>query len=122
MIINTCGMIQQKFHQFGMGIQFQRLYRSIILTQDLFSGFRVTRSLVFCVMSWRSLFIPLSFFFWPLCCLSFFYLRLLIASLVSSGFRYIFLRSFAFHSFFYMHTFAFFDIFTSPTHNVHTQP
>jgi hypothetical protein len=36
---------------------------------------------IFC----RSLFVLLSFFFWPLCCLSFFDLRILIASLISSN-------------------------------------
>ena len=33
----------------------------------------------------RSLFVLLSLFFWPLCCLSFFELRILIAPLVSSN-------------------------------------
>jgi len=42
-----------------------------------FSGVRVTRSLVFCVVFCRSLFVLLSFFFWSLCCLVFFDLRLL---------------------------------------------
>jgi hypothetical protein len=32
---------------------------------------RVTRSLVLCIMFCRSLFVLLSCFFWPLCCLSF---------------------------------------------------
>jgi hypothetical protein len=40
--------------------------------------------LAFCVMLCRLLFVLLSFFFWPLCCLSF-DLRLLITSLVSFG-------------------------------------
>ena len=44
-----------------------------------------TRSLVLCVMFYRSLFVLLSFFFWPLCCLSFFDLRILITHLVSSN-------------------------------------
>ena len=35
-------------------------------------GLRVTRSLVLCVMLCRSLFVLLSFFFLPMCCLSFF--------------------------------------------------
>jgi hypothetical protein len=49
-----------------------------------FSGVRVTRSLVFlCVMFCRSLFVLSSFFFWPLHCLSFFDLRILITILVS---------------------------------------
>ena len=42
-----------------------------IMEQGLFSGVRVTRSLVFCVMVCRSLFVPLSFFFWSLCSLFF---------------------------------------------------
>jgi hypothetical protein len=42
------------------------------------SGVRVDWSLVFCVVFCRSLFVLLSFFFWPLCCLSF-DLRILIA-------------------------------------------
>ena len=39
----------------------------------------------FMCMFCRSLFVLLSFVFWPLCCLSFFDLRLLITSLVSSN-------------------------------------
>jgi hypothetical protein len=49
-----------------------------------FSGIRVTRSLVLCVMLCRSLCVPLSFFFWPLYCLSF-YLLILIIPLASSS-------------------------------------
>jgi hypothetical protein len=41
----------------------------------VFSGVPVSRSLVLCVMFCRSLLVLLSFFFWPSCCLSFFYLR-----------------------------------------------
>ena len=44
----------------------------------VFSGVRVTRSLVLCVCLVDRC---LSFFFWPLCCLSFFDLRILITSL-----------------------------------------
>ena len=51
----------------------------------MFSGFRVARSLVFCAMFCRSLFLLLSLFFWPLCCLFLFDLRLLITPLVSFG-------------------------------------
>jgi hypothetical protein len=40
------------------------------------SGVRVTRSLVFCVMFCRSLFVFLYFFFWPLCYLFWFWLHL----------------------------------------------
>ena len=49
---------------------------------SVFSGFRVTRSLDLCVC-----FVDrcLSFLFWPLCCLSFFALRILITPLVSSN-------------------------------------
>jgi hypothetical protein len=50
----------------------------------VFSRVRVTRSVVLCVMFCRSLFDLLSFFFSPLCCLSFFYLKILITPLVSS--------------------------------------
>jgi hypothetical protein len=50
----------------------------------VFSGVRVTRSLVLCVMFIRSLFVHLSFFFWSLCCLSL-DLRLLITFYVSCG-------------------------------------
>ena len=48
----------------------------------VFSGVRVTQSLVLCVC-----FVDccLSFFFWPLCCLSLFNLQILIAPLVSSN-------------------------------------
>ena len=41
-----------------------------------FSRVRVTWSLVFCVVFSISFFVPLSFFNWSLCCLSFFDLRL----------------------------------------------
>jgi hypothetical protein len=37
----------------------------------VFSGVRVARSSVSCVVFCRSLFVLLSFFFWPLCCLYF---------------------------------------------------
>ena len=50
----------------------------------VFSGVRVTQSLVLCVMCCRSLFVFLSFFICPLCCLSF-DLRILITPLVSSN-------------------------------------
>jgi len=51
----------------------------------VFSGVRVTWSLVFCVC-----FVDrcLSFFFWPLCCLYIFDLRILITPLVSSNSSY----------------------------------
>jgi len=49
----------------------------------VFSGVRVTGSLVFC----RALFVLLYFFCWPLCCL-FFDIRILITPLVSSNASY----------------------------------
>ena len=49
-----------------------------VLTLPVFLLVRVTRSLVFCVVLCRSLFVILAFFFFPLYCLSFFDLRLLI--------------------------------------------
>ena len=48
----------------------------------VFSGVRDTRSIIFCVVFCRSLFVILRFYFWPLYYLSFFYLRLLITPLV----------------------------------------
>ena len=42
---------------------------------------RVVRSLVFYIMVCRSLFVLLYFFFWSLCCLFFFDIRILITSL-----------------------------------------
>ena len=61
-----------------------------ISVKTVFSGDRFARSLVFCVMFYRSLFVLLYFFFWPLCYmyLSFFVSRLLITPLVSSNFSY----------------------------------
>jgi hypothetical protein len=54
---------------------------------SVFSGVRVTRSLVLCVMFCRSLFVLLFFFFWPLCCLSF-DLWILITPFVFSNYFY----------------------------------
>ena len=68
-----------------LGIVINSLERWLHIVHPLgFSGVRVTRSLVLCVMICRSLFVPLSFFFWPLYCLSF-YLRILITTLASSS-------------------------------------
>ena len=55
------------------------------LRSPFFSGVHVTRSIVFCVMFCRSLFVLLSFFFFSLCRL-FFDLRIMIIPLVSSIF------------------------------------
>ena len=57
-------------------------------THEFISGFsrvRATRSLVLYVCFVDSFFVILSFFFWSLCCLSFFDLRILITPLVSSN-------------------------------------
>ena len=51
------------------------------LSSTRFSGVRVTRYLVLCVVFCRSLFVRLCFFFWPLCCLSVFDLRIQITPL-----------------------------------------
>ena len=51
----------------------------------VFIGILVVRSLVFCIVFCRSLFVLLSFFNWPLCCLSIFDLQILITPLVSSN-------------------------------------
>ena len=61
---------------------------------QVFSGIRVSWSLISCVVFCRSLFVQLSFLFWPLCCLSFLFwplcclsfldARILIIPLVSS--------------------------------------
>ena len=51
-----------------------------------FNGICVARSSVLCVMFCRSLFVLVSFFFWSLCCLSFFDLWLLITPLACSNF------------------------------------
>ena len=51
----------------------------------VFRGVRVTPSLVFWVVSCRYVFVLLSFFIWPLCCLSFFDLQILITLLVFSN-------------------------------------
>jgi hypothetical protein len=51
----------------------------------VFRGVRVIRSLVFWIVSCRYVFVLLSFFIWPLCCLSFFDLQILITLLVFSN-------------------------------------
>jgi hypothetical protein len=55
----------------------------------VFSAVRVARSFVFCVVFCRLWFVLLFFFYWPLCCLPFFDLRLLITPLVSLNYSYI---------------------------------
>jgi hypothetical protein len=54
-------------------------------SHPVFSGIRVARSIVFCVVLYRLLFVLFSLVIWPLYCLSF-DLQLLINPLVSSNF------------------------------------
>ena len=56
-------------------------------SSPVFSGIRVARSLVFCVVIWWSLFVLLSFYFWALCS-RFLNLRILITTLFSSNYTY----------------------------------
>jgi hypothetical protein len=59
---------------------------TILCLYQVRTWIRVTRSLVLCVMFCRSLFVLLYLFFWPLCCLFIFDIRILITPLVSSKF------------------------------------
>ena len=59
-------------------------FQSTWIPPPVFSGVRVTRSLVLYAVFCRLLFVLLSFFSWPLCCLSF-HLRILITLLVSNS-------------------------------------
>jgi len=54
-----------------------------------FSGFRVTQSLVLCVCFVDRCLSFCPCFFWPLCCLFFFDIRILITPVVSSNPSYI---------------------------------
>jgi hypothetical protein len=54
-------------------------------SSPVLSGVGVIRSLVLCVCFFRSLFVLLYFFTWPLCCMFFFDIRILITPLVSSN-------------------------------------
>ena len=56
-------------------------------SSPVFSGIRVARSLVFCVVIWWSLFVLLSFYFWALCLRSI-DLRIMIITLFSSTYAY----------------------------------
>ena len=58
-----------------------------LMSSPVFSGVRVTGSLVLCVLFYTSLFVLLSFFLWSLCCLSF-DLRIMITPLLSSNTSY----------------------------------
>ena len=59
----------------------------------VFSEVRVTRFLVLCVMFGRSLFVHLSFLFWPLCCQFFFDLLILITPFVIFKLFYLHVQS-----------------------------
>jgi hypothetical protein len=63
--------------------------KSHLSSPPVFSGVRVARSLVFCVMFCRSSFVLLSFFHWPFYCLPSFNLQFLIIPLVSSNLSYV---------------------------------
>ena len=71
----------------------KKYYAYSLCKMRVFSGVRVARSLVFCVMFCRSLFVILTFFFWPVCCLFFSDLRNLSTPLVSSNFSFRFFSS-----------------------------
>ena len=58
-------------------------------SSSVFSWVHITRSLVFCVVVYIALFVPLSYFFWPLYCLTVFDLRCPMIPLVSSNFYFI---------------------------------
>ena len=67
------------------GLLFPEIFCIWIWYPPNISAVHVAESLVFCVVLCGSLFGPLSFFFSPLYCLSFFNLRLLIIPEVSSN-------------------------------------
>ena len=68
-------------------VQFVQCY-VILLFAPGFSGVRVIRSIVLFLCFENSCLSFCSFFFWPLCCLSFFELRILIIPLKSSSSSY----------------------------------
>jgi hypothetical protein len=67
----------------------KKYYAYSLCKMRVFIRVRVARSLVFCVMFCRSLFVILTFFFWPVCCLFFSDLRNLSTPLVSSNFSFL---------------------------------
>jgi hypothetical protein len=83
----TIGEIQKDWHQPQVEQELLTLPEHLS-SPSVFNRVRVTRSLVLCVMFCRLLFVHLSFFFWSLCCLSFFDLKILITPLVSSNSSY----------------------------------
>ena len=77
-IINRC--LTQSFNLSLVGQELLTLPKHMS-SPLVFSEVPVAPCLVFCIVLCRSLFILLSFFFWPLCCLSFFDLWILIYQL-----------------------------------------
>jgi hypothetical protein len=73
-------------HMFAYFLCCKRLPEASEFTSR-FLGVRITRSLVLCVMFYRSLFVLLSFLFCQLCCLSFDF-WILITPLVFSNYFY----------------------------------
>ena len=73
-----------------LGVQELLTLPGHLSSPPVFGGVRVTRSLVLCLHSMfcRSLLVLLYFYFWPLCCLFFFDIRILFAPLVSSNSSY----------------------------------
>jgi hypothetical protein len=55
-------------------MQIMQIYKDDRKRYSILIGVCVTWSLVLCVMFCRSLFVLLSYFFWPLCCLFFLYM------------------------------------------------
>ena len=87
-------VLQMMFVSFNSNTQVSLVEQELLTIPEhpssslISSEVRVARSLVFCVVLCRSLFVILSFFCWPLDCLSFFDLRLPITALVSSKFSF----------------------------------
>ena len=78
------GFVTRLIRQVPLVEQKLLIFVEYLSSPPVFSVVHVTRSLVLCVMFCWSLFVPLSFFFWPLHFL-FFVLRILITSFVSSN-------------------------------------
>jgi hypothetical protein len=74
-----------------------KIPKGYMSSPPVFSGVRVARSLVLCVLFCRTLFVILCFFFRPLCCLFFFDLRFLITPLASTNSSYLSVKYFVDH-------------------------
>ena len=73
---------QRKHNNKRNNILINMTIKPFLSSPPVFSSVRVTRSLVLCVCLVDNMFVPLSFFFWPLCCLFFFNVRLLITTML----------------------------------------